>query len=64
MATKFRVQLVESERGFGREYWHEDYDTLAEAKARIREVNSKNTSINAPDWYMQAEEIVEAVEVE
>jgi hypothetical protein len=64
MATKFRVQLMECERGFGREYWHEDYDTLVEAKARIREVNSKNTSINAPDWYMQAEEVVEAVEVE
>jgi hypothetical protein len=55
---------MESERGWGQEYWHEDYDTLAEAKARIREVNSKNTSINAPDWYMQAEEVVEAVEVE
>ncbi len=64
MTTKFRVQLMECERGFGREYWHEDYDTMAEAKARIRSVNAENTSPTAPDWYMMAQEIVEAVEVE
>lgn len=61
--VKYRVQLMESERGWGREYWSEDYDTLQEAKERIRSVNSKNTSATAPDWYMQAEEVVEAVEV-
>jgi hypothetical protein len=64
MATKYRIQLVESERGWGQEYWNEDYDTLAEAKARIRSVNAMNTTSTAPDWYMQAEEVVEAVEVE
>ena len=63
MATKYRIQLMESERGWGQEYWHEDYDTLAEAKERIRSVNDKNTSPTAPDWYMQADEFVEAVEV-
>lgn len=33
---KYRVFLMESERGWGKEYWHEDYDTYAEAKERIR----------------------------
>lgn len=60
---KYRVQLMESERGWGQDYWHEDYDTLEEAKERIRSVNAKNTSLAAPDWYMQAEEKIEAVEV-
>lgn len=63
MTVKYRVQLVESERGWGREYWHEDYATYEEAKQRIQEVNSKNADVYAPDWYMQAEETVEAVEV-
>ena len=63
MTTKYRIQLVESERGWGQEYWHEDYDTLAEAKERIRSVNADNTSLTAPDWYMRADEFVEAVEV-
>ena len=63
MAVKYRIQLVESERGWGQEYWHEDYDTYQEAKERIRDVNSKNTDLIAPDWYMRAEETIEAVEV-
>lgn len=63
MSVKYRVQLVESERGWGREYWHEDYDTFEEAQKRIQEVNSMNTGSTAPDWYMQAEQVIEAVEV-
>ncbi len=64
MTTKFRVQLMESESGWGQNTWTEDYDTYEEAKERIRSVNAENTSFVAPDWYMQAEEIVEAVEIE
>jgi hypothetical protein len=63
MPIKYRVHLVESERGWGREYWHEDYDTLVEAHRRIQEVNSRNTAPTAPDFYIAADEKVEAVEV-
>jgi hypothetical protein len=62
MTVKYRVQLMESERGWGREYWQETFDTYEEAKERIRKVNAQNTSSVAPDWYMQAEDTVEAIE--
>jgi len=63
MTVKYRVNLMESERGWGQDYWTEDYDTLAEAKERVRSVNAQNTSLTAPDWYMKADEKIEAVEV-
>lgn len=63
MTVKYRVQLMESERGWGQEYWHEDYDTHEEAQKRIQDVNSQNTSLKAPDWYMCAFEAIEAIEV-
>jgi hypothetical protein len=62
MATVYRVSLMSSERGWGREYWTEDFKTLAEAKARIKAVNALNTSPTAPDYYEVAEEKVEAIE--
>lgn len=58
---KYRIQLMESERGWGSERWHEDYDTFQQAQERIHSVNSKNTALTAPDWYMIAEEKIEAV---
>ena len=60
---KFRVELVISERGWGQEYWNEDFDTFEEAKQRIQEVNSRNIGNTAPDTYMKAFESIEAVEV-
>jgi hypothetical protein len=60
----YRIFIVESERGWGQESWSEDYNTFAAAKKRIAEINSKNTSRTAPDWYMQAEDRVEVVEIE
>jgi hypothetical protein len=63
MATVYRVSLMSSERGWGREYWTEDYKTLAEAKLRINTVNSKYTSARAPDYYEVAEEFVETIDL-
>lgn len=51
---KYRLNLMESERGWGQDYWHEDFNTREEAEARMKEVNSWNTSLVAPDYYMQA----------
>lgn len=59
---KYRLHLMESERGWGQDYWHEDYNTRAEAEARMNEVNRKNTALVAPDYYMQAQRI-ELVEI-
>lgn len=52
---------MESERGWGSERWHEDYDTFQQAQERINSVNSKNTALTVPDWYMIAEEKIEAI---
>ena len=60
---RYRIQLVESERGWGQEYWSEDFETYEEAVARIKEVNAQNTAAKAPDWYIAAETTVEAIEV-
>lgn len=55
--VKFRLRMMESERGWGQKYWHEDYDTRAEAEARKHAVNVRNTSLTAPDYYVQALDI-------
>lgn len=59
--VKFRITVVESERGWGRNEWTEDYDTREEARERINYINSFNTSTRAPDYYMQANEEVKEV---
>ena len=59
---KYRVFLLESERGWGQDTWTEDYATYEEAWARIKSVNEANVSDTAPDWYMMAEAKVEIVE--
>ena len=59
---KYRVTLLESERGWGQDTWTEDYNTYEEAWARIKSVNEKNVSDTAPDWYMMADNEVEIVE--
>lgn len=53
---KFKVNLVESERGWGQRLDEvEEYDTYEEAVKRITDFNSKNTGNEIPDWYMFAE---------
>ena len=58
---KFRIFVMESERGWGQDYWTEDYDSEEMAWSRIHEINEKNTSLTVPDWYMKAEQRVEVV---
>lgn len=52
--VKYRVKMMESERGWGQDYWNEDFDTREEAEARVKSVNAKNKSPVAPDYYIQA----------
>jgi hypothetical protein len=60
--VKFRVHGVDSERGWGREYWAVDFETRAEAEKFMADTNAKNTAKFAPDFYSQANsiEMVEA----
>ena len=62
--VKYRINVVESERGWGQEYWTEDFDTLDEAEARIKFINLQNISATAPDVYTQAQTGVEVIETE
>jgi hypothetical protein len=66
MAYKYRIRVMESERGWGQDVWTEDYNTVEEAKARIQSVNTQdyaNVSAGVPDWYMRAFEEITLVEV-
>lgn len=53
----YRVNCVESERGWGQNYFHRDFDTLEDAGKYFIETNDKNTSASAPDFYIQANSI-------
>lgn len=52
--AKWRVHMVESERGWGQDHWYEYFDTKEKADAHLTKINSKNTSNTAPDWYIAA----------
>lgn len=53
--VRYRVQYMESEIGWGRDYWDADFDTEAEARAAVTECNARNVSPVAPNYYIQAE---------
>ena len=55
--VKYIVQMMESERGWGQDYWDVDFNTRKEAEAYMKKINDQNTSPTAPDYYMQALDI-------
>lgn len=61
MAYKYEITVVESERGWGRDSWTEEFDTPEEAQKRIDEINGRNKPGPAPDYYMQAYAEIRAV---
>lgn len=61
VVKKFRVTIIESERGWGRDEWTEDYDNRELAEARIHSINVRNKPGPAPDYYMQASTVIEEV---
>lgn len=69
MAIKYRVKMMESERGWGKSYWNADFDTFEEAKEYMARVVKDNADEYArtrtvPDYYIQtASDKIEAVEV-
>jgi hypothetical protein len=52
----FKVNIIESERGWGSKVDSTRYFIdLAKANAFVTEYNSHNTALTAPDWYMRAD---------
>lgn len=64
MKKVYRLNFVESERGWGQDYWSRDFDTREEAEQAKRECNAENTSLIAPDYYIMAQDIKEIVIVD
>lgn len=62
MSVKYRVHVLESERGWGSERWTRDFDTRSEAQefwdSLIKQYGGKAV---APDFYMmpQTLEVIE-----
>jgi hypothetical protein len=57
--SKFRLTILESERGWGSKREYEYFETYDDALERKRFINSSNVEKQAPDWYMIAEDIEE-----
>lgn len=60
----FRVHYVESERGWGQNYYHKDFSTRRGAEAAVRRNHQFNERDYArtgcvPDYYIRAESIEE-----
>jgi len=53
---KVRVQIIESERGWGQKVDEVKYfDTYEEAEAFVNDYNKENNLPYVPDWYMYAQ---------
>ena len=51
----WKVTIIESERGWGRKIIGKEYFTEeSEASERCKEINSRNTSKEVPDYYISA----------
>lgn len=58
---RYKVNLVESERGWSQNCWYEYYNSYEEALERIKQINSKNTYNIAPEYYIQEEDKIEVI---
>lgn len=53
MQTKWRIDWLESERGWGQSYWFTDYDTQEEAEeAYKRAKDEAGNNLYTPDFYI------------
>lgn len=56
LGNAFRVDIIESERGWGSKVNEVKYfDSEESAKNFCKEYNKCNTADTAPDWYMRAD---------
>lgn len=55
MKAAYRVDYIESERGWGQRIdFQRDFDNLEEATKAVAEFNAQNKETVVPDWYMYA----------
>lgn len=53
--SKVRVEVIESERGWGQKVDDViDFDSYEEAERYCMEFNAQNDEMEVPDWYMYA----------
>lgn len=52
--VKYIVNMMESERGWGRSYWDVEFNTRKQAEAYMKKINDQNTSPVTPDYYVKA----------
>jgi hypothetical protein len=67
MTHKFQVTTIESERGWGRRYERELFDTFEEAKTYRDRINSFNKPLGpgefVPDYYITALDEILVIEL-
>lgn len=63
MKVRYEVCTIESERGWGQKREYEYFDTYEEAAEYRDKINSYNTEVYAPDWYMVAEHEISIIVV-
>lgn len=56
---RYRLHMVESERGWGQDYFHRDFDSRYEAECEFKDINAQLTETRAPDVYIKALSIEE-----
>lgn len=59
---RYQIHVMESELGWGQNYWTETFDTPEQAQTRINEINARNVLPVAPDYYVRADNDIKAVE--
>lgn len=52
--VKHRVHFMESECGWGQDFWEVDFDTPEQAQKVFDDTNAKLTGNRAPDYYIKA----------
>lgn len=63
MSYKFRVTVIESERGWGQKTEYQYFDTVEKAIEYRDGINEVNEIVSVPpDWYMVAEKEIVVVE--
>lgn len=56
MRARYRVDVWESERGWGRSLLEsKDFESKADAQSYVHETNSKNNLPSVPDYYIFAD---------
>lgn len=64
----YLVKVSESERGLGKHYYYEYFNTYEKAENFIKEVNKKNEddykeTKSVPDYYIQVDDIIQSIKI-